>query len=579
MKKPIILLLLLTLNVIASGSEGKKSIAQLRKECGNELYHLNYRHVDSLSTILMQRSEADGDKRMIAYANFYKGASQMMLGKGAIAQISLVKAREMTMEVGDDTLTALVLNSLAIYEGSVNANMYVAQRYFLESLRYAEKSHYETIKGGIYGNLSEVAILLKDTTGIKYSMMCLEMGQRQNNANLTYMGMIHTAEFLHLMEHNKEALKYVDNAISLCTEHKFHDISVLYVLKAAIFCDMNRLNEAGHYCQMAIDILPEEQPTQLPKAYLQYANVKYKLKEYDHSLRLLEKAVEESERNNTFNSIVEIYELMAHNHEALGQTELALKYLKQARDSANMVDTQAKQHLMNERNLVVDMIEKEKEIGLREAQMLTMRRTMVGLAAVVALLVCLLYVSIRGYRRRTQLYHNIVQQNKQALEREKMLKQRIKQLQEDTKSITTGNHESVKEVSNQTIISQNDPTANPQAPKLDELWQRLQTLMEQDRVYADNQMDREKLAQMLGTNRTYLTTLISDRTGMSYTKYINSYRIREAVAILSDKQQADYPLKSICTDLGFGSMSHFHKLFRENVGMSPSVYRESAIRI
>lgn len=198
---------------------------------------------------------------------------------------------------------------------------------------------------------------------------------------------------------------------------------------------MQRLKEAAHYCQMGTELVGKEQPTMLPRAYYEYARVCYQLKDYQRSLELLQKGVEACESNNAFAAIVDIYELMARNYEQLGQAELALKYLKQARDSADVANSQAQQHLMNERNLVVDMMEKEQEISLREAQMLMMRRTVAALVVVVAalvvvvaLLVVLLLVVIKNSRRRTQLYHNIVQQNKQALEREKELKQQIEKL-------------------------------------------------------------------------------------------------------------------------------------------------------
>lgn len=191
---------------------------------------------------------------------------------------------------------------------------------------------------------------------------------------------------------------------------------------------MQRLREAAHYCQMDTELVGKEQPTMLPRAYYEYARVCYQLKDYRRSLELLQKGVEACESNNAFAAIVDIYELMARNYEQLGQAELALKYLKQARDSADVANSQAQQHLMNERNIVVDMMEKEQEISLREAQMLMMRRTVAALVVVVALLVVLLLVVIKNSRRRTQLYHNIVQQNKQALEREKELKQQIEKL-------------------------------------------------------------------------------------------------------------------------------------------------------
>lgn len=82
--------------------------------------------------------------------------------------------------------------------------------------------------------------------------------------------------------------------------------------------------------------------------------------------------------------------------------------------------------------------------------------------------------------------------------------------------------------------------------KADELYGRLIDAMEHDRMYIDSQLSRDSLAEALDTNRTYLTNLIKERTGMSVPQFINSYRINEAIRILSDKSTADVPMKSLC---------------------------------
>ena len=60
---------------------------------------------------------------------------------------------------------------------------------------------------------------------------------------------------------------------------------------------------------------------------------------------------------------------------------------------------------------------------------------------------------------------------------------------------------------------------------------------------------------------------------MTVPQYINSYRIKEAIRILSDPSD-NTPLKAIAIDLGFNSMSTFYKLFQTSVGMTPSLYRK-----
>ena len=97
--------------------------------------------------------------------------------------------------------------------------------------------------------------------------------------------------------------------------------------------------------------------------------------------------------------------------------------------------------------------------------------------------------------------------------------------------------------------------------------------MSEEFLYRDPELTKEKIADMLKTNRTYLSQVINERTGMSVPQYINSYRIKEAIRILSNTSD-NTPLKAIVIDLGFNSMSTFYKLFQTSVGMTPTLYRK-----
>ena len=111
------------------------------------------------------------------------------------------------------------------------------------------------------------------------------------------------------------------------------------------------------------------------------------------------------------------------------------------------------------------------------------------------------------------------------------------------------------------------------------LYNNICELMENDKLYKEPQLNRERLAAMLGTNRTYLSAVIKEKSGMNYQQFINSYRIQEAIRILSDNDSADYPLKQLWNDLGFSSSSTFYKLFQQAVGITPSVFRKQYLEM
>lgn len=61
---------------------------------------------------------------------------------------------------------------------------------------------------------------------------------------------------------------------------------------------------------------------------------------------------------------------------------------------------------------------------------------------------------------------------------------------------------------------------------------------------------------------------INESTGKTFTQVVNDYRIREAIAAISDVA-ANKPLKQIAAEVGFSSLSTFQSL----TGMTPARYR------
>ncbi|MDE6683603.1 MAG: helix-turn-helix domain-containing protein, partial [Duncaniella sp.] len=72
-------------------------------------------------------------------------------------------------------------------------------------------------------------------------------------------------------------------------------------------------------------------------------------------------------------------------------------------------------------------------------------------------------------------------------------------------------------------------------------------------------------------NRTYVSRALND-TGKTFIQIINDYRIREAITMMSDFD-ANIPLKQICGDVGFSSISTFYSTFQNVTGMTPARYR------
>lgn len=60
--------------------------------------------------------------------------------------------------------------------------------------------------------------------------------------------------------------------------------------------------------------------------------------------------------------------------------------------------------------------------------------------------------------------------------------------------------------------------------------------MREEKIYKDNSITKDKIADLLGTNRTYLSRIINEQSKQSFTHYVNSFRIEEAIRLLSNPQ-------------------------------------------
>ena len=107
-----------------------------------------------------------------------------------------------------------------------------------------------------------------------------------------------------------------------------------------------------------------------------------------------------------------------------------------------------------------------------------------------------------------------------------------------------------------------------------QLFRRICDLMDgPDHIYTDTDLDRNRLAQLLGTNEHYVTDAITTCTnGKNLSGFLNEYRLRYAARQLATTKE---PVALIAEFSGF-SRSSFFRIFSDAYGMSPSDYRNVA---
>ncbi|MEQ8705081.1 MAG: helix-turn-helix domain-containing protein [Phaeodactylibacter sp.] len=104
----------------------------------------------------------------------------------------------------------------------------------------------------------------------------------------------------------------------------------------------------------------------------------------------------------------------------------------------------------------------------------------------------------------------------------------------------------------------------------------LQVLFEEEQLYRDPDLSRDKVAAALGISPGYLSQVIREVSGSSFTTYVNALRIAAVKQMLEDEAYTSYSLLAIGEEAGFRSKSAFYTTFKKHTGMTPSAYQKSA---
>ena len=100
-----------------------------------------------------------------------------------------------------------------------------------------------------------------------------------------------------------------------------------------------------------------------------------------------------------------------------------------------------------------------------------------------------------------------------------------------------------------------------------ELMERINSMMEQQRLYLNSDLNLAYLANELGLNRNYVSDCINSQTGGSFTQYVTNYRIEHAKNLLRNKP--DMKISDVWMYCGFTNEASFFRTFKSVTGMTP----------
>jgi len=109
-----------------------------------------------------------------------------------------------------------------------------------------------------------------------------------------------------------------------------------------------------------------------------------------------------------------------------------------------------------------------------------------------------------------------------------------------------------------------------------QLSEQIMRLIEEEQLYKRKDLRLSDVATELATNKTYVSAMINNISGVKFSDLINGYRIRDALELM--KSHPDMPLMDVADHCGFSSMTTFRRCFKAKTGKTPSEWRNDVDR-
>jgi len=533
---------------------------------GEELLNLSYHYLtnnDYPQTIryaeqLRKIGESTHNNIYLLNSYICLGQALMMTEHPKASKYFLNKSLLLSQRLKNDSALCSVYNGFGLYAANIDRNYYSSIEYFFKGIETAKKSKYEKLHTVLLANISGVYYLKKDSDGLKYALECYEVGHKLNDDLLLFSGSCYVAYMLYLKKDYINALKYIKETEKIMIKNGFNDQTLIYTILGKITFSMRNKEEAISYFQKSLEYAKFAQPSSIADTYLQYAKVLMSQKKYQEALTKLFYGLKICKFTDNFIHRSDFYVNISECYRNMNSYQLSVNYLKNALIERDSLFRTEKKMSLNEMQVKYDSEKQENEIKESRLNILRVGKRNQLLFSCLLIIIVIAGFIYYQYRKTNKLYLQIVRRNQEALKREEHLRSQIDLLQKETNF-------SQAKYSTSSLTDQ----------KGSDLFNRLEQLMREQKVYKENELNKDKVADMLGTNRTYLSRVINEYSKLSFNHYVNSFRIEEAVKILSDPTN-NIPIKILAYEIGL-TPSSFYNLFQSSIGMTPTQYRAKVL--
>ncbi|GHT78512.1 hypothetical protein AGMMS50262_21230 [Bacteroidia bacterium] len=396
-----------------------------------------------------------------------------------------------------------------------------------------------------------------------YMRRCIELLKGEDNRlNKLTEAYFQLCQNLIRQKRTDEALQVAgeyENAIHRFEEHRKSPQVMswinLYRTYCTIYLEKEDFDNAELYCDKS-DELDQ-------RIYAQFTSFKTRArifnarKQYDRALEMADKAMAIA------NTATEKNEVRGIKMQILANTGRSVELYSLAEEAALVHDSIRSldfNRQLDELRTQYELDEAQQQIRLRE-------RTIIAVSSIMLLLAITLSIIIYLYRKRQIAYRELVRKNLQwadaDMPREVGTPDEIRDETPATEPVETDKKE-----------ADSGKTATPSTMDT-VLMTEIRRRMITDKIYTNPALTVDCLARELGVSIAYVSAAVNRCEQRNFNAYINEFRVKEAIHLLSQQASAGKSVDEIADTAGFNDRKSFYRVFKKTTGLSPTDFRKN----
>lgn len=349
----------------------------------------------------------------------------------------------------------------------------------------------------------------------------------------------------------KEVLVTLDSVDSLIKNNSLNQLTTLVsTVRGDVFTRLGRNEEAAEAYETALAAARYAEPSNEVMALYHYGNSRERMGNLRQADSLYRKALAISREYHNLEFRSDVMLSLAKMYLREGNRDESLHYFGLYHNHIDSLQKASRVQDFN--NLIVNNHKLEKKTEVQKYRIANLRNQRIStICTAIAVLLAVVTLTMMYFHRKQRLLYTA----------------QTRRLLEEVKKT-----ELVKTEKPQTA----EPAREDAYASMQLLFGTIEKKMAEEHLYRNANLTLETLAEIIGSNRTYVSRAVNMFAGVSFSNYVNNHRVAEAMKLLSDPT-SKILVKELAYHLGYNSDSAFSKVFKSKTGMSPNEFRHSAI--